>query len=1018
MPANICKFEHSLNTICDYYNSCREHVKALIEKYEISLHYYKDPRQAYNEHSCRMEYIDPFLQILGWDVANCSNMPPQYREVIAENYSAKRDRPDYSLTLRGVTKFFVEVKKPSVDIINLPESAHQARKYGWNANHSIVVLTNFEYLIIYDTTVVPKEGDGSAVALYKKYHYSEYYNKYDEIYKLISRDSVYSGTFDSFFAQELMHETAHKQKVDVHFLNEINRWRVALSNDLYTKDTKYRSLEILNDVVQDFINKIVFLRICEDKYLPTYQKLIDTITDKASLNEKISELFKKADKRYNSKLFVENSIVFDLSNAVIADIIEGLYYPKSPYLFNIIESNLLGKVYELFLTEQLVLLSDEIITLSKKKECVNRSVVTTPDEIVNYITDKALNRLCKGKTPNEIYQLRIADIACGSGVFLEAAFEYLQNHCVEWYIHNNPKHLLEIGNGLYKLPLEEKKKILCSCIYGIDIDVHAVEVAKFSLLVKLIENETSPSVVDSKPILPMLDSNILHGNSLISDSELAGANLSDIDNTLIVPFNWDSINEGNLFDAIIGNPPYVSTEDMHALIPAIEFNSYKNEDNYSTAYKQFDKYFLFIERSIKKINNGGCVCYIVPNKFFKIESGKNLRELIASQKILVSIDDFGDTQLFEDKTIYSSILFLERKEQSNFIYSRVSSPAALWVGNMEKSVCMDISTIGEAPWKLTDDLEILALLQKISAHSVLLETHAEVFNGIQTSAERPVPIYWFSDDEIIKETAKAVTIKRDNKLFTIEKTILKPYFKPTRKAEKGLNSYSILSTNKQIIFPYEKNGNLIYKAKMEKKYPGAYAYLKHYYDRLVPKTVSSSGTRDVPNATDETWYQYGRTQALTAFINTPKLIVGVLSKEPMYAYDINDMLIASGGTAGYCAISEKQGNHYKLEYIQAWLSNPITERIIRISGSDFEGGFIARGTFILSKLPFVELNLNSAKQKKLYEKTVGTVQEIYRLNDLLAKEMSKTEERGLLHRKQNLISEVESLTTKIYNLDF
>jgi len=138
----------------------------------------------------------------------------------------------------------------------------------------------------------------------------------------------------------------------------------------------------------------------------------------------------------------------------------------------------------------------------------------------------------------------------------------------------------------------------------------------------------------------------------------------------------------------------------------------------------------------------------------------------------------------------------------------------------------------------------------------------------------------------------------------------------------------------------------------------------------------------------------------------------------MYAYDKNDMLIASGGTAGYCAISEKQESHYKLEYIQAWLSNSITERIIRISGSDFEGGFVARGTFILSKLPFVELNLNSAKQKKLYEKIVSTVQEIYRLNDLLAKENSKTEERGLLHRKQNLISEVESLTAKIYNLEF
>jgi type I restriction-modification system DNA methylase subunit len=291
------------------------------------------------------------------------------------------------------------------------------------------------------------------------------------------------------------------------------------------------------------------------------------------------------------------------------------------------------------------------------------------------MTDKTLRRFCDGKTPDEICRLRVADIACGSGVFLETAFEYLQNYCVEWYIRNDPEHLIEIGNGFFKLPLEEKKKLLCACIYGIDVDVHAVEVAKFSLLVKLIENETSPSVIDSNPILPVLDDNILHGNSLIEDSDLHGAEISNEDYTAVVPFNWSAINCGETFDIIIGNPPYVSTEWLHALVPAIEFNAYKK--SYLSAYKQFDKYFLFIERSVKKVKDGGCVCYIVPNKFFKVDAGKNLRKLIASQKMLVSMDDFGDVQLFEDKTIYSSVLLLERRKQDSFVYSRVSSPVEL-----------------------------------------------------------------------------------------------------------------------------------------------------------------------------------------------------------------------------------------------------------------------------------------------------------------------------------------------------
>ena len=1004
----------------------------LTNRFNNNLIYYKDARQSYNEHSCRIEYIDPLLQIFGWDVANTRGLQPQYREVIAENYSTSTDRPDYSLTLRGVTKIFVEAKKPSVNIIELPESAMQARKYGWNANHKIAILTNFEYLIIYDTTIVPRDGDSCIVAMYRKYHFSEYCDKYDELYELISRDTIYSGKFELFFVSdtaydmqdagqkmmvcERMRETAHKQRVDAYFLEDINRWRVALSNDLYLRGGHYQSLEILNDVVQDFINRVVFLRICEDKNLPLYHKLKETITDKTLLNVKIDELFKAADKRYNSGLFAGESVIFDLSNAVVADMIEGLYYPTSPYLFNIIEANLLGKVYELFLTEHLVLLPDGIIALTTKKENINRSVVTTPDEIVKYITSKTLDRICAGKNPDEIYRLRIADIACGSGIFLEAAFDYLHNYCVEWYAKNNPEQLIEIGNGFFKLPLEEKKKLMTSCIYGIDIDVHAVEIAKFSLLVKLIEDETSPSVVDSKPILPMLDNNVLHGNSLVDNDMLIGKRISDSDYTQLVPFSWDDINNGEQFDAIIGNPPYVSTEGLHALVPSVEFEAYKS--GFKSAYKQFDKYYLFIEQSVEKVKDGGCVCHIVPNKFFKIESGKNLRNYIASQNILVSIDDFGDTQLFDDKTIYSSIILLELHPQHTFTYSRVSSPSVLWADENHDSVDLENSSLGDSAWRLTDDLETLSLLRSISSRAVPLGTHAEIFNGIQTSAERPVPIYWFSENEVVNETNDTVTIRRDSKEFKLEKALLKPYFKPTKKTERGLNSYSILSTDKRIIFPYDKNGRLIEHRVMENDYPGTYAYLKHYFNRLVPRSVADYGKRDVPNATAETWYQYGRTQALTAFIDTPKLVVGVLSKEPMYAYDANDMLIASGGTAGYCAISEKVSSPYALEYIQAWLSHPITERIIRTSGSDFEGGFVARGTFILQTLPFVELDLSLSNQKLLYDRVVEATQEIYRVNSLLSTRASKAEERSYLHRKRTLISEIEKLISLVYHLDF
>lgn len=997
-------------------NLSKNELKLLIDKFEQNYDYYKDNKNSYNEYSCRMEYIDPFLNLLGWDVINKKGLPPQYREVIAENYSNKTDRPDYSLTLKGVTKIFVEAKKPSVDILNLSEPALQVRKYGWNANHKISILTNFEHLIIYDTTYVPKSGDKSSMARFRGYHYSEYEEKFEEIYELISRDSVYSGYFDKFVKNEFLIRERQKQQVDELFLEQINNWRVSLSNYLYINNPRYKSVEIINDVVQEFINQIVFLRICEDRNLPLYHKLKETINDEELIKEKLEELFYDADKRYNSGLFDKDNIIFDLDNDIIVEIIEGLYYPQSPYLFNIIESNLLGKIYEMFLTEQLVINSENKVVLAKKKENINRSVVTTPVEIVKYMVTSTMSKLCAGKTPEDILNLKIADIACGSGVFLEEVFDYLIQYCLNWYEVNEPEHLIEIDNGMRKLPLEEKKKILSSCIFGIDIDIHAVEVAKFSLLIKLIEEETVPSVVGSTPILPSLDKNIFYGNSLVSDDELNGRVLNTKDILEIVPFNWSSINCGENFDFIIGNPPYVNTEGMHELLNEIEFDIYKKE--YETSYKQFDKYFIFIERALQKIKDDGYVSYIVPNKFFKISSGQKLRNLIASENYLESLDDFGDTQLFEDKTIYSSILVMNKTNNINFRFNKVDSVAALWAGEENNNeIILKNEILNELPWRLTTDIEFLKLLKKLDEKSVPITKHIKIYNGIQTSAERPKPVYWFSMKDVVYEDEHSVSILRDNKTYVIEKEILKPYFKPTKRDEKGLNSYSIIKTDKLIIFPYDEEGILIPVDIMETSYPGAFSYLKDNYNRLVPKQVDSIGKRDVPNATKDTWYQYGRTQALTTFINNPKLIVGILSKEPMYAFDNDDMLISSGGTAGYCAISMKEDSPYSLEYIQAWLTNRYTEKLIKIIGSDFENGFTSRGTFVLSKLSFVELDLNIPEQNQMHNEIIEKTQKIYDINNKLSKDIEKSSKEILGRQKEKLISEVDDIITKIYEIE-
>ena len=998
----------------------RNRLNQLVDKYRKYQTYYHDNKNAYNETECRDEYISPLLECLGWDVQNARGTLPQYKEVVVEKFSNSAERPDYTLTLNGVSKIFVEAKKPSVNILIETEPAMQARRYGWNAKHAVSVLTNFEYLLIYDTTNQPQESDDARTSLYRKYYFEEYVEKVQEIGELISRESVYSGCFDQLVEQSFARSGRHSTEIDETFLKQMNAWRLQLGVELYAK---YKDLRVLNDIVQDFINQIIFIRICEDRKLPLYKRLYEMITDKAQLQKALTDTFQEADKRYNSGLFKNKYLneysIFDLNSDSIYDMIDSLYYPKTPYLFTIIKPDILGKIYESFLTERLTV-SEGMVCLAKKSEYQYKSVVSTPVEIVKYMVKNTLEPICINRSPEALRQLKIIDIACGSGVFLQEAYQYLIDYSVRWYEEHDPAYLLELDNGRKKLPLEDKKRLLLDCIFGVDIDLHAVEVSKFSLLLKLIEDETLPSVKGANPILPDLSANLQTGNALIERADLNDVAVSVEELIDMAPFDWSDINHGEKFDVVLGNPPYVKTEDMHLLSGDTEFALYKNK--YQSAYKQYDKYFLFTEKAMSLLKDNGVLCYIIPNKFYKIAAGQELRKLLCQN--VYSIDDFGDAQLFPDKTIYSAIVTAGKHKCTDLRYSHINTAADLWIGKNVESIVLKNEDLSKEPWCLSSDIGFMRMLNNIQKKSVPLSEVAEVLNGIQTSAERPErfsdkkEVYWFSNACIESEDDSFLYINRYDHQYRIEKSILKPYFKPTKAAEKGMDTYSLLSTDKRIIFPYDAEGKLYDIQLMRANYPGTFAYLSDCYDRLVPRCLNHGIGRDVPDATPDTWYKYGRTQALTAFVNTPKLIVRVLSKEPMYAYDDQDMLIASGGTAGYCAVKQSAKSCYALEYIQAWLAHPYTERIFQIQGSDFENGFTARGTFLLKKLPFVLLDWADAKQKELYEEVVADARRIYKLNHEIRLRPDKTSRTILEKEKQKLVREIQALITKVYEQDF
>lgn len=979
----------------------KQKLERLVNSFELNYDKYKS--SEYNESECRLEYIDLLFECLGWDVNNKKHKDPRHKEVIVESYNRDYGKPDYSMTFNGIPMFFVEAKKPAVDILNNKDCAFQAKKYGWSANHKISVLTNFEYLMIYDTTLEPNKDDFTNNSLIGLYNYKEYIDKYDEIYSKISRENVYNGTFEDLFSKN----ESLGLTIDQVFLKQINEWRLKLGNYLYQSN---KDLESINQETQEIINQIIFLRICEDRNLPVYQKLNIVIEDSPSkLKTDLQNIILKANRKYNSGLFKNYELITSIDDSILKEIIKSLYYPVSPYDFSVISSNLLGDIYEIFLAETLALEDNKLI-IKPKASYIDKSIVTTPNNIVKFMVDRCLSDKISGKSPSEIKKMKFADIACGSGVFLTQMLEYIINYCEQWYIENNKiEKLIEIHTDEYKIKFSEKKDILVSCIYGNDIDIRAVEVAKLSLLLKILENEDSSTLDLDESILPSLDNNIYMGNSLIDFSMI------DVDRHIqeaiqIKPFSWDLVLD-NKFDLIIGNPPYAKTEDIKNNVCDFEYNCYSQY--YKTAYKQYDKYYLFVERAHSLLNDDGLLCYIIPNKFAKIASGKELRKLIYEKKLLKLFIDFNFNQVFKDKTTYTCIVELSNKTCDTFEYNYIED-YNYWKANCNEidNISYNSDLIDDKIWMLSNNIDDIQFYKKISKNSIILSDIATPFNGIQTSANK---VYVISEKEIIKETEGLLYFKKGDKEYAIEKQLLKKYYQPTAKGEKNLGSYDPLFSNKFIIFPYDNEGSLLDLTKDE--YKNGYNYLKDFYDDIVPKQVSGRpGDRDIPNSTQDTWYQYGRVQALTEFNGEEKLIVGVLTNKPKYFLDRNNYVIQSGGTAGYVGIKIKPDNDYSLEFLQAYLSNPFVDKYISIVGSNFEGGFSSRGTNVLNNIPVIKIDFHDNKEKELYDLIVNNINEIYRLNSLIINSNNKEKIVIYNRTKEALIKDIDKSINKLIEM--
>jgi type I restriction-modification system DNA methylase subunit len=582
--------------------------------------------------------------------------------------AAGQRRADYSFHLapnyRDV-RFFVEAKKPYGDIATA-DNYFQTIRYAWNSETPLAVLTDFNQFHVLDCRYKPD----IATALNRhvaKYHYSEYFDrqKFAEIYWLFSHEAVADGSLEKR-AKELPKPRGKAiqhglfpggyQSIDESFLKELDEYRSVLARTFKIKNPALDS-ETLTELVQRTLDRLVFLRFLEDKGIEP-QRIVDRFGDNGNAWEDFVTASRRLDGIYNGIVFKHHTLLdgidFRVDDTAFADICESLAHINSPYDFDAIPIHILGSIYERFLGNVIVA-TDKRVRVEPKPEVRKAGgVYYTPEYIVRYIVENTIGKLIANKSPDQIAEMRFADIACGSGSFLLGVFDLLLTYHGHYY-NNNPKKARKsdciIHDGKLYLSLRKKREILLNNIYGVDIDAQAVEVCQLSLYLRLLKEETTGSthqyllefehIAQMKKLLPDLSKNIICGNSLIGRDISDGAHFASDEEKKLNPMNFEDafpeVMKRDGFDAIVGNPPWISLSGKfrNEVYPKIALDYLIRRYRANTYMPNMYEYF--VAQGLTLTRKGGRFSFVVPDRLGFNNQFVELRKRILSETRILSL---------------------------------------------------------------------------------------------------------------------------------------------------------------------------------------------------------------------------------------------------------------------------------------------------------------------------------------------------------------------------------------------
>ena len=719
-------------------------------------------------------YIRNLFRFLNWNTDNTGLSVAEW-EFVLQRTDEKGKRPDYLLQLDGQQVLVMDAKKVKYDMHD-PRWITQVYAYAYSTQSQpasrkidFAILTDFQEFILLDCTLYA--ADLRAVSNFRilDWTYEDYVSQFDTLWELLERENVRaaiytrntqkpSGLWSRYLSPKKV--KANRIPPDKTFLAEMDDentgWRVRLAKDMKKRNPQADGA-LITAAVQLLIDRLIFVKVLSDReieadYLIQLAEKVEKsglATDDAGWFNACRDIFAKLNQFYNGSIFEPRPELeaVTVSNKVVREIIRDLQPENSPYNFAVLPVEILGTIYERFLG-RVVRATDQRVKIEDKPEVRKAGgVYYTPQYIVDYIVENTVGKLLSEcKTPADAAKLHILDPACGSGSFLLGAYSAL----IRWHeaYYSDKEQLTQRdreaayydSDGRVRLTAKLKRQILLNNLFGVDIDAQAVEVTRFSLSLKALEDTRRDELYEERTlfkqtVLPDLRHNIKCGNSLIGPDYFTDQMFTDKGELLRVrPFDWATeffeVMQKGGFDCVIGNPPwgaeYSQTEKEHL------------RNKYSDVHVRTPESFnYFIAQAWSLTRYRGIVGAIVPSSFLNQHEFWQTRKILVETTFISRVCNLGDG-VFQGVTAPSCIVIFAAQKQLQALYFdfRKTERGALASALLHEVAGQDASHIGKDSESFTLQVRNgLQIIQKCYSWPKLRDIAEDVATGISSDLD-------------------------------------------------------------------------------------------------------------------------------------------------------------------------------------------------------------------------------------------------------------------------------------------